>query len=60
MLAALGYRAVVEGETTTFVPASRRRSAARAVTRPDARPALGDRFAALGALRAGGRGRVGG
>ncbi|MCC7271652.1 MAG: disulfide oxidoreductase [Alphaproteobacteria bacterium] len=48
MLADLGYRAVVEGETTTFVAASRRRPGRR--ERP-ARPALGPAFAALGALR---------
>ncbi|WP_374443972.1 helicase-related protein [Stella sp.] len=47
MLAALGWRAVVEGETTTFVAAPRRRPAPPAPPRP----ALGDRFAALDALR---------
>jgi hypothetical protein len=52
----LGYRAVVEGYETFPV----RVAGAPAPSPADARPALGDRFAALGALRAGGRGRVGG
>ncbi|BBK38840.1 hypothetical protein STAQ_39180 [Allostella sp. ATCC 35155] len=55
MLAALGWRAVVEGDRTTFV-ADRRRPAA---ARPEPQPALGGRFAALGALRGGGRGTGG-
>ncbi len=56
MLAALGYRAVVEGETTTFVPASKRRSRVGAGREPvPDRPQLGDRFAALGALRRSGQ-----
>ncbi|MGE0714305.1 MAG: helicase-related protein [Alphaproteobacteria bacterium] len=52
MLAALGYRAVVEGERTTFVPTQRRRPRPE---RPPPRPTLGPAFAALGALRDGGR-----
>ena len=48
MLAALGYRAVVEGGTTTFVPAARQRTGHRT---PPPRPTLGPAFAALGALR---------
>ena len=51
MLADLGYRAVVEGETTTFVPMARRHL--RSGQRRDRRPALGPAFNGLGKLRGG-------
>ncbi|BBK29551.1 ATP-dependent RNA helicase SUPV3L1/SUV3 [Stella humosa] len=54
MLVALGYRMIVEGTATTFVPVSRRRGGRPALP-PQPPPEPDGLFAALGALRIVGR-----